>query len=129
MKEPNWLLRDAVVAVQKMLTAEHGGLDGIRDEGMLESALGRARNRFLYAPESTLSDLAACYAYGLARNHPFLDGNKRIAITAVAMFLGDNGKGFHPDKMDALKTFLALAAGELSEEELAVWVAENVRER
>jgi death-on-curing protein len=125
VKEPNWLLTDAVVAVQNMLIAEHGGLSGVRDPGLLESALARARTRYAHDPETTLFDLAAAYAFGLARNHPFLDGNKRIAITAVAMFLGDNGFRFAPDKLDVLKTFLALAAGDVEEADLATWMAAN----
>lgn len=125
MKEPNWLLADAVVTVQGMLRAEHGGLSGVRDPGLLESALARARARYAHDSESTLFDLVAAYAFGLARNHPFLDGNKRIAITAVAMFLGDNGFRLAPDKLDALKKFLALAAGALDEADLAKWIAAN----
>ena len=127
MKEPNWLLLEAVVAVHKMLVAQHGGIAEIRDRGLLESALARAQNRFAYEPDSGLADLAASYAFGLARNHPFVDGNKRIAITAVAMFLGDNGHEFAPEKMDALETFLRLAAGEIEEGDLARWIERNSR--
>lgn len=127
MKEPNWLLLEAVVAVHKMLVAEHGGIAEIRDRGLLESALARSQNRFAYEPDANLFDLAASYAFGLARNHPFVDGNKRISITAVAMFLGDNGYEFGPEKMDALETFLRLAAGEVEEEELARWIERNSR--
>lgn len=129
MKEPNWLLRDSVVVVQQALIAEHGGVPGIRDEGMLESALGRPVNQFHYRPEATRFELAAAYAYGLARNRPFLDGNKRIAFVAVAMFLGDNGHAFVPDKMEALATFLALAAGEVAEDALAAWIVKAARPR
>ncbi|MDP6788394.1 MAG: type II toxin-antitoxin system death-on-curing family toxin [Rhodospirillales bacterium] len=125
MKEPIWLLTDAIVAVQSTLIAEHGGLSGVRDPDLLESALAQARTRYAYDPETTLFDLAAAYAFGLARSHPFLDGNKRIAITAVAMFLGVNDFRFVPDKLDALKTFLALAAGGVEESELAQWIAAN----
>lgn len=127
MKEPNWLLLEAIVAVHKMLVAEHGGIAEIRDRGLLESALVRPLNRFAYEPDADLFDLAASYAYGLARNHPFVDGNKRISITAVAMFLGDNGYEFAPENLDALKTFLRLAAGEVEEAELARWIERNSR--
>jgi len=129
MKEPNWLLLEAVVAVHKMLVAEHGGIAEIRDRGLLESALARPPNRFAYESDADLFDLAAAYAFGLARNHPFVDGNKRISITAVAMFLGDNGHEFAPEKVDALETFLRLAAGEVEEEELARWIERNSRKK
>lgn len=122
MKEPRWLLREAVVAVHKIMIAEHGGSDVLRDDGLLESALSRPRHRFAYEKGATLFDLAAAYAYGLARNHPFVDGNKRVAITAVAMFLGDNGYRFAPDELDALKIVLRLATGEVEEKELAAWI-------
>ena len=125
MKEPNWLLKSVVIAVHKMLISEHGGVAVLRDEGLLDSALSRPLNRMAYDEQANLFELAAAYAYGLARNHPFVDGNKRIALTAVAMFLGDNGYKFGPQKMDALTTFLKLAAGELAEDELADWIAAN----
>ncbi|MGH6662284.1 MAG: type II toxin-antitoxin system death-on-curing family toxin [Rhodospirillales bacterium] len=129
MREPNWLLLEAVIAVHKMLVAEHGGIAEIRDRGLLESALARPQNRFAYEPGANLFDLAASYAYGLARNHAFVDGNKRISITAVAMFLGDNGREFAPEKMDALETFLRLAAGEVEEADLARWIERNSRKK
>ena len=125
MKQPNWLLMDAVISVHGTLVAETGGAAGVRDRGLLESALARPLNRFAYEDESTISDLAASYAYGLACNHPFIDGNKRIAITSIAMFLDDNGYRFVPEKMDALKMFLALAAGEVEEGVLARWIERN----
>ncbi len=127
MTEPNWLLKEAVVAVHHMLVEAHGGLADIRDVGLLESALARPLNRFAYDQRATLFDLAAEYAFGLARNPPFVDGNKRIALTAVAMFLGDNGYSFAPDRMDALKTTLGLAAGEADEPELARWIEANTK--
>ena len=104
-----------------MLRAEHGGLSGVRDPGLLESALAR----YAHDTELTLFDLVSVYAFGLARNYPFLKGKKRIAIIAVAMFLGDNGFRLAPDKLDALKKFLALAAGALDEADLAKWIAAN----
>ena len=125
MKQPNWLLMDAVISVHGMLVVEHGGAAGVRDQGLLESALARSQNRLAYDDKATIFDLAASYAYGLARNHPFVDGNKRIAITAAAMFLADNGYSFVPEKMDALKMFLALAAGEVAEDVLSRWIERN----
>ena len=125
MTEPRWLLKEAVIAVHKMLVAEHGGDSHLRDAGLLESALARPANRYAYDSEATVFGLAAAYAFGLARNHPFVDGNKRIAITAVAMFLTDNGYQFVPDHEEALHTFLALAAGDVEEDALARWIANN----
>ncbi len=127
MTEPNWLLKESVVAVHHILVKEHGGLADVRDMGLLESALARPLNRFAYDQQATVFDLAAEYAFGLARNHPFVDGNKRIALTSVAMFLGDNGYSFAPERMDALKTTLRLAAGEVDEPELARWIEANTK--
>src|SRR5690606_2152460 len=90
-----------------------GGLDGIRDVGLLESALARPRNRYVYEGDTDLYRLAASYGFGLARNHPFRDGNKRIAVLSVAVFLALNGQTFDPDEVDEVRTLLALAAGEL----------------
>lgn len=125
MSEPEWLLKSAVVTVHEMLIAEHGGTGGMRDPALLESALDRARNRWAYDPAASISNLAAAYAFGLARNHPFLDGNKRTALTAAAMFLSVNGYRFAPDKAEAVVVFVRLAAGEMSEEDLARWIAAN----
>jgi death-on-curing protein len=99
-----------------------GGSTGIRDEGLLDSALARSENKFLYAPESDLSELAASYGFGIAKNHPFIDGNKRAAFHSVGLFLSINGYELVADQLDAIQTMLGLAAGELSEEEFAVWI-------
>lgn len=122
MNEPIWLLQEAVVAVHGMLVAQHGGLAGIHDHGLLESALACPVNRYAYDGEAALFDLAAGYAWGLARTHPFADGNKRIAITVVAMFLRENGYRFAPEPLDALRIFIGLAAGEIKEDALARWI-------
>lgn len=127
MTEPYWLRIDAVMAVHRILVAEHGGVPDLRDRGLLDSALNRAVNRFAYEDGATPFVLAAVYAYGLARNHPFVDGNKRIALTSIAMFLVDNGYVFEPDRADALMTTVRLAAGDLSKEELARWIEANTR--
>ncbi len=127
MKEPAWLLPEAVIVVQEMQIARFGGSGGLRDVGLLESALARPVNKHAYDPEATVFDLAAAYAFGLARNHPFVDGNKRIAFAAAAMFLSENGYELAPDKMEALQTILKLAAGELEEDELARWIEKNCR--
>ena len=129
MNEPVWLLIESVKAVHKMLIAEHGGIAEIRDVGLLDSALNRPRNKFAYEPDVTVFDLAAAYAFGIARNHPFMDGNKRVAFTAIAMFFAPNGLLFRPDRMEALKMMLRLAAGEVEEAELAHWIAANTAPR
>jgi len=103
------------------LLAEHGGSAGIRDAGLLESALARPRNR------STIFKLAAGYAFGLTRNHPFLDGNKRTAFAAMAVFLELNGYELVAPQIDAYRTMLALAAGEMPEAELASWLKEQTK--
>jgi death-on-curing protein len=100
--------------------AEHGGGVGVRDEALLESALQRAINKLDYE-HPDVADLAAAYAYGIARNHPFIDGNKRTALVASRTFLLVNGYQISASKEDRLKTFLSLAEGSLSEEDLAAW--------
>ena len=102
-----------------------GGETGIRDVGLLESALARPRNRFLYDEAADLASLAASYAFGLAKNHPFVDGNKRVAFHAIGLFLAINRCEFRPAQVDAIQTLLALASGDLSEEELGAWIRRN----
>jgi len=125
MKAPAWLLPEAVIVVEEMQITKFGGSGGLRDAGLLESALARPVNKQAYDAEATAFDLAAAYAFELARNHPFVDGNKRIAFAAMAMFLSENGYELAPEKMDALKTIMRLAAGDMEEDELARWVGEN----
>jgi len=122
MKEPRWLDRRGVLLLHAESLAEHGGTTGIRDEGLLDSALSRPRNKFVYHPEVDLAELAAAYGFGLARNHPFVDGNKRIAFIATAWFLRLNGRRLTSDRLDEIHAMLGLAAGELSEEEFAAWI-------
>jgi len=124
MKEPKWLLKEAVLAMHSRQLAEHGGGEGLRDDGLLQSALQRPLDKFAYS-EPDLFDLAAAYAYGIARNHPFVDGNKRTALVASRTFLLINGYQIGASKEDRLKTFLALADGTLTEEQLASWFREN----
>ena len=125
MKTPAWLLSEAVVVVQEMQIDRFGGSGGLRDAGLLESALARPVNKQAYDEEATVFDLAAAYGFGLARNHPFVDGNKRIAFATMAMFLSENGYDLAPDRMDALQTIMKLAAGDIEEDELARWVEAN----
>jgi death on curing protein len=115
-----WLPKGAVLAMHARQLAEHGGGTGIRDEGLLESALQRAQNKFEYE-NPDVADLAAAYAYGIAKNHPFVDGNKRTALVAARTFLLLNGFQITASKEDRANTFLALASGELSETDLASW--------
>jgi death on curing protein len=127
--EPRWLLITVVVASHRALIAEHGGVDGLRDRGLLESTLARPRNLFAYSDgNASLFDLAACYAYGLARNHCFVDGNKRIAFTAALTFLGLHSLRLEGDREERIQTFLRLASGELSERELSKWFEQNSHE-
>jgi death on curing protein len=127
--EPRWLLITVVVASHRALIAEHGGADGLRDRGLLESTLARPRNFFAYSEgKVSLFDLAASYAYGLARNHCFVDGNKRIAFTAALTFLGLHGLRLKADREERVVTFLRLASGEFSERELSEWLEKHSHE-
>ena len=121
MNEPVWVLREVVIAVHQILLAEQGGLTGIRDEYLLDSALSRPQQRFTYGGKLSIFDLAASYSYGLAQNHPFMDGNKRVALTVAAIFLGLNGYSLDAPEAEAVVTFEDLAAGNLTEEQLATW--------
>jgi death on curing protein len=122
MVEPRWISRVVADAIHSDLLITHGGLPGLRDEALLESALTRPRQRFAYDPACDLASIAASYAYGLARNHPYADGNKRVAFVVMAVFLGLNGLTLVTDEADVVATVTALAAGELEEEPLAEWI-------
>jgi death on curing protein len=128
MTEPRWIDKRALLLLHDEDLAEHGGLPGLRDEGLLDSALARPLNLQAYG-EPSMAALAAAYASGIARNHPFADGNKRAAFLGTGLFLGVNGISFRPDKVEAFKVYFALAAGEVSEEELAAWIDRNSRKR
>ena len=126
MDDPIWISRELVLAIHSRQLAEHGGADGVRDEGLLDSALGRARNCFAYDdPTPSIPALAAAYAYGIARNHAFVDGNKRIAFMAMMIFLLRNGVVFSPEPAHATAIIVSLAAGEVSEESLTRWIRDN----
>jgi len=120
MTDWRWIGPDVVYAIHDRQIAEHGGLDGIRDQGLIESALARPVNLLAYG-EPDAADLAAAYAYGLARNHGFADGNKRIAWIVARLFLADNGFRLTFDKLEAVRAMEAVAAGTLNETELAKW--------
>ena len=124
MTEPRWLDLAIVLDVHDEQLALFGGAEGVRDMGLLESALARPLNKFAYG-ESDLAALAAAYAFGIARNHPFVDGNKRAAFSSIIVFLGLNGIDFDVPPEQATAIILALAAGEISEENLARWIRDN----
>lgn len=128
MKEPEWVLREVVLALHEMSLAEHGGSAGLRDEGLLDSALGKPLNQFAYGSPSVF-DLAASYACGLAKNHPFIDGNKRVAFVVAITFLELNGFEFFASEADAALRTLALAAGEMTETSYATWLETNSKKR
>ena len=126
--EPIWIEPGVVEKIHELQLALHGGQEGIRDRGMLESALGRPRNLWAYSnPRPDEAQLGASYAFGIAKNHPFVDGNKRTAFVACRLFLSRNGYTIHATQEDKYQTFLALAAGELSEEQLAAWLRERIQ--
>ena len=124
--KPIWLSTELVQAMHLRQLSEHGGGAGIRDLGLLDSALQRPLNKAAYG-EVELADLAAAYAYGIARNHPFIDGNKRTALVASFTFLYLNGCVMNSSQIENVQTFLALAAGTLSEDQLAAWFKQHVR--
>ena len=116
-----WVALSAVLAIHEEQLAEHGGLDGIRDRGLLESALHRPRDLQSYG-QPDLADLAAAYAFGIARNHPFLDGNKRTSAVVTRLFLRLNGHDLDATQAERLVIWLALGAGETTEQALAGWM-------
>ncbi len=126
MKEPVWLLKPAVLAVHDLLISRFGGSSGIRDEGLLDSALARPNNIHHYDDCGDVSTLAAAYAAGIIQNHPFIDGNKRIGFMAAYMFLDLNGATLTADEASATTMTLALAASDISEADYAVWLGENI---
>lgn len=127
MTEPRWLTLQMVATLHEESLARFGGTPGLRDEGLLDSALARPRQIYAYAADPTMARLAAAYGSGIVRNHPFVDGNKRAALLAVAVFLRLNGYELDPDEADEVTTILALAAGDLTDEELAAWIEKNSR--
>jgi|ERR1051325_181211 death-on-curing protein len=126
-REPRWLDRIVIDAVHADQVRQHGGLAGLRDEHALESALARPRHRRLYGEPTDLATLAAAYAFGLSRSHPYRDGNKRIAFLALATFLGINGHELETTDADVVATMMALADGTLKESPLAEWVRQRMR--
>jgi len=124
VKEPTWVLREVVLLLHEQSIAQFGGPPGLRDEGLLDSALDRPRHLFAYN-KPTLFELGASYAFGLAKNHPFIDGNKRAAFVVAVTFLELNRVRFEATEVDAALRTLALAAGEITEAAYAEWLGAN----
>jgi len=124
VQEPAWLTYEQVIAIHSRQLRRFGGAPGLRDEGLLRSAIERPTNKWHYE-QVELPELAAAYAFGLAKNHAFIDGNKRIAFMAMMVFLRRNGVQFAPDQAHASKIIMSLAAGEVSEESLTRWIRDN----
>jgi death-on-curing protein len=127
MTGPRWLSEQSLKLLHDMSIAEHGGMSGLRDQGLLESAMMRPVNLFEYGSVSDIASLAAAYAFGLAKNHPFNDGNKRAAFLAMVVFIEKNGLVFVAEQLAAYDIIMRLAAGEVAEDELAGWIRDNVR--
>ena len=126
MNEPEWLDIELVLDFHAEQLALFGGADGIRDRGLLESALARPINKFAYG-ETNIAALAAAYGFGIARNHAFVDGNKRTALASMIVFLGLNGIDLDATQEEATAIVLGLAAGEIPEEVLAGWIADHMK--
>ena len=122
-----WLLEETVIAIHYRQISEHGGSEGLRDEGLLSSAMTRPKNLLAYTkPRPDLAALAAAYAYGIAHDHPFVDGNKRTALVAARTFLLLNGVNLEASQDEKYLTFLGLAQGSITEEQLADWIRKRI---
>jgi death-on-curing protein len=128
MKEPVWLPRKVIFAIHEQLLERHGGGDGIRDEGLLDSALSRPQQLFHYE-SAALFSLAAAYAHGIVKNHPFIDGNKRTGFMAAYSFLGANGQRLTASEVEAVTQTLVLAAGSCDAADYAEWLRKNCQPR
>ncbi|MCE5190418.1 MAG: type II toxin-antitoxin system death-on-curing family toxin [Actinomycetia bacterium] len=128
-RKPRWVARVVVDAIQTDMLLTHGGMPGLRDENLLESTLARPKQRLGYEPAADLSALAAAYGYGVVRNHPYNDGNKRVAFVVMAVFLGLNGLEFTASEADVVTTMVALASGDLDEDALSDWIRLHTAEQ
>ena len=126
MKQPKWVDRRALVLLHGETLAEHGGLPGLRDEGALDASLARARHLHTYEPESDLPRLAAAYGFGIVRDHPFNDGNKRAGFLAIGLFPALNGRELSAEPIEAIAVIMRLAEGKMKELELASWIRQNL---
>ncbi len=127
MKEPRWINARALLLLHAESLAEHGGLTGLRDENGFHAAMARPQHVFHYESDADLSQLAAAYGFGLVRDHPFSDGNKRAGFLAILLFLDLNGWELRVEQAEAIQTILQLAAGKVSESELPRWIREHAR--
>ncbi len=127
MPKYSWIDPKTLKMLHEESLSDHGGSRGVRDIGLFESAMSRPENLAHYNEEADIADLAASYAYGLAKNHPFVDGNKRAAFLSIGLFLGINGYRLTATPVDAIKTILAMASSNMSEEELGSWIRENMK--
>ena len=127
MKEPRWINTRALILLHAESLAEHGGLTGLRDENGFHAGMARPQHVFHYKPDADLSRLAAAYGFGLVRDHPFTDGNKRAGFLAILLFLDLNGLELQVAQPEAIQTILALAAGRMSESALGKWIRDHVR--
>ncbi len=125
MKEPRWVRLETVLAAHERLVRLFGGSLGLRDLGLLESALDRPRNLLAYEEAVSIERLAAAYAFGIAKNHPFVDGNKRVAFAIACLFLAKNGKWLAASEAEAAVAMLELASGDLPEEGFAEWLTDR----
>lgn len=123
--EPRWLTRQIVEAIHEVQLASNGGLPGLRDGGALESALGRPMHRWHYGEAEDLADCAAAYGFGIAKNHPFADANKRTAFVVMATFYELNGHPLTASEADSVETMVGVADGTISEKRLAAWLRDN----
>jgi death-on-curing protein len=125
VSDPVWIEKSVILLLHAEALAEHGGAEGLRDEG-LESAMARPRNLLAYEGITDLCRLSAAYAVGISRNHPFVDGNKRAAFISLALFLRLNGRRLVAEQVEAVRIMLALAEGMLTEGELTEWIERHV---
>ena len=125
MADPVFINRDVILAIHEEQLAQHGGGTGLRDEGLLESALNRPINRAAYDAGADFASLATDYAFGIAKNHPFVDGNKRTAFVAMELFLNLNGLRLQTSDAEAVLMMLQLAGGESGEDDFAAWIRGN----
>ena len=128
-RQPRWIDKRALLQLHEESLATFGGAVGLRDEGLLDSALARPLNQWLHDKSLDLASLAAAYGFGIARNHPFVDGNKRSAFMAIGLFLSINGKRLRADQVDTIHVILSLAAGALEEPALAEWIRKHAKSR
>jgi death-on-curing protein len=127
MKEPVWIEKEALLLLHNVGLSRFGGSEGLRDAGLLDSALACPQNVFHYTPKTDLAALAASYAFGLVKNHPFVDGNKRAGFLACNLFLELNGKRLEADIPEAITIVHALAEGTITEEQFASCLGQNIR--